>query len=107
VHLALVKYSVLRLALFVASLVVLRVVGVKPSILMLVLAAGISLALSYLLLGRQREAVAQALAERISGRIDRRQAVGQSDADAEDADVDAAARAEASDPRRDRQSDSQ
>ena len=53
-HLALIKYSVLRLALFVGSLVLLWAVGVKRSLLMVVLAAFISLALSYLLLGKQR-----------------------------------------------------
>jgi hypothetical protein len=97
VHLALVKYSVLRLALFVASLVVLYAVGVRESILMVVLAAFISLALSYLLLRKQRDAVALALSQRISSRIDRRQGLGQSDADAEDAD-DEAARAQAPGP---------
>lgn len=88
-HLALVKYSVLRLALFVASLVVLYAVGVRQSILMVVLAAFMSLALSYLLLRKQRDAVALALSQRISSRIDRRQGLGQSDADVEDADDEA------------------
>jgi uncharacterized protein DUF4229 len=92
VHLALIKYSVLRLALFVGSLALLYAVGVRQSILMLALAAAISLALSYLLLTKQRDAVALALSERINGRIDRRQGVGQSDADAEDADVAASER---------------
>ncbi len=91
-HLALIKYSVLRLALFVGSLILLYAVGVRPSILMLVLAAGISLALSYLLLGKQRDAVARGISERISARIDHRQGLGQADADAEDADVAAAER---------------
>jgi hypothetical protein len=92
VHLALIKYSVLRLALFVGSLVLLYAVGVRRSILMLVLAAGISLALSYLLLGKQRDAVAQSISDRISSRVEKRQTLGQSDADAEDADVAAAER---------------
>jgi mannitol-specific phosphotransferase system IIBC component len=82
VHLALIKYSVLRLGLFVASLVVLWAVGVRQSLLMVVLAALVSLALSYLLLGKQREAVAR----EIEARVQRRQGWGQSDADAEDAD---------------------
>ena len=85
-HLALIKYSVLRLALFVGSLMLLYAVGVRQSILMLVLAAVMSLALSYVLLAKQRDAVAQALSERISDRLDRR-SPGQADADAEDADV--------------------
>ncbi|HST81274.1 MAG TPA: DUF4229 domain-containing protein [Kineosporiaceae bacterium] len=91
-HLALIKYSVLRLALFVGSLIVLYAVGVRQSILMLVLAAGISLALSYLLLGKQRDAVAQGIAERINSRLEHRQGLGQSDEDAEDADVAASQR---------------
>ena len=91
-HLALIKYSVLRLALFVGSLIALYAVGVRRSILMVVLAALISVALSYLLLTKQRDAVALAISERINGRIDHRQGVGQSDADAEDADVAAAER---------------
>lgn len=91
-HLALIKYSVLRLALFVGSLVVLYAVGVRRSIVMLALAAGISLALSYLLLGKQRDAVAQGIAARLSARVEERKGVGQSDEDAEDADVEASKR---------------
>jgi uncharacterized protein DUF4229 len=82
VHLALIKYSVLRLGLFVASLTVLWAVGVRRSLLMVVLAALVSLALSYLLLGKQRDAVAQ----EIESRVQRRQGWGQADADAEDSD---------------------
>jgi len=88
VHLALIKYSVLRLALFVGSLVLLWAVGVKRSLLMVVLAAFISLALSYLLLGKQRDAVAQGIARRVDSRIEHRQNLGQADADAEDAAAD-------------------
>lgn len=91
VHLALIKYSVLRLALFVGSLIVLYAIGVRASIVLLLLPAVISLVLSYLLLAKQRDAVALALSERISGRLERRQGLGQSDEDAEDADVDLAA----------------
>ena len=86
-HLALLKYSVLRLALFVGSLIALYAVGVRQSVLMLVLAAVISLALSYVLLSKQRDAVAMALWERVSGRVERKPGLGQADADAEDADV--------------------
>ena len=100
-HLALIKYSVLRLALFVGSLIALYAIGVRRSILMLVLAAGISLALSYLLLGKQRDAVAQGIAERVSSRVEHRQGFGQSDEDAEDADV------AASQPRAEGQSEPQ
>jgi hypothetical protein len=82
VHLALIKYSVLRLGLFVASLAVLWAVGVRQSLLMVFLAALVSLALSYLLLSKQRDAVAR----EIESRLHRRQGWGQADADAEDAD---------------------
>ena len=92
VHLALIKYSVLRLALFVGSLMLLYAMGVRGSIVMLVLAAGISLALSYLLLSKQRAEVAQGISDRIGDRVARRQALGQADADAEDSDVEAAER---------------
>jgi hypothetical protein len=90
VHLALIKYSVLRLALFVGSLVLLWAVGVRKSILMLVLAALISLALSYLLLRKQRDELSLALAEWTGARLARRGAIGQADADEEDAAVEAA-----------------
>jgi predicted membrane metal-binding protein len=89
VHLALIKYSVMRLALFVASLVLLWAVGVRQSILMLVLAAAISLALSYVLLRRQRDDLARAIAERTQARLDRHPGFAQADADAEDAAIDA------------------
>jgi Protein of unknown function (DUF4229) len=75
-----IKYTVLRLALFVVSLTVLWAVGVRQSLLMLILAALISLALSYLLLARQREEFAQAISERVGRRLG-------SDAESEDAAV--------------------
>jgi hypothetical protein len=97
VHLALIKYSVLRLGLFVGSLIVLWAVGMRRSILMFVLAAAISLALSYLLLRKQRDEVALALQARVENRVQRRSTIGRADADEEDAAVDAgeATRAEA------------
>jgi hypothetical protein len=82
----------MRLAIFVASLIVLWAVGVRQSILMLVLAALVSLALSYVLLRKPREELALALENRTRDRLDRHAAVGQSDADEEDAIIDAAAR---------------
>ena len=89
-HLALIKYTVLRLAIFVASLVLLWAVGVRQSILMLVLAALISLALSYLLLRKQRDDLAVAISEHTRARIERHQTIGAADADVEDAAVDSA-----------------
>jgi len=97
VHLALIKYSVLRLALFVGSLILLWVIGVRKSILMLVLAAAISLALSYLLLSKPRDELARALSERTAARLNRRAGLGQADAEEEDAAV------EESDRKSDRQ----
>jgi Protein of unknown function (DUF4229) len=91
VHLALIKYSVLRLALFVGAILVLALVGMRKSILMFVLAAAISLALSYVLLGKQRDELARALQARVEGRVARRSGIGTADADEEDAVVDAAA----------------
>ena len=105
-HLALIKYSVLRLALFVASLIVLWAVGVRQSILMLVLAAGSSLALSYVLLGKQRDEVALALQARLESRVARRSGIGRADAAEEDAAIDAAQRVQSSESS-DRKADGQ
>lgn len=87
-HLALLKYSVMRLAIFVFSLIVLYAVGVRESLLLLVLAAAVSIALSYLLLRKQRDEVTRAFSERTSRRLDEtraRRGFGASDAAAEDA----------------------
>ncbi len=98
-HLALIKYSVLRLALFVGSLILLYLVGVRQSILMLVLAAGVSLTLSYLLLTKPRNELAQALTDRTEARLRRKEQEraagipGTSAEDEEDAAVEAAERA--------------
>jgi Protein of unknown function (DUF4229) len=105
VHLALIKYSVLRLALFVGSLIVLWAVGVRQSILMLVLAAAMSLALSYLLLRKQRDEVALALQARIEGRVARRSGIGRADAEEEDAALDAAQQSRSTGESSDRKAD--
>jgi hypothetical protein len=89
VHVALVKYSVMRLAIFVVSLIVLWAVGVRQSLLMLVLAAIVSLALSYVLLRKPRTELATALENRTRNRLERHATVGQADADEEDAIIDA------------------
>jgi hypothetical protein len=80
VHLALLKYSVLRLALFVASLGLLYLLGVG-GVLLLALAAAVSMALSYVLLRRQRDELALALEQRTHDRLATRQLRG-ADADA-------------------------
>jgi hypothetical protein len=82
-------YSVQRLALFVAALLVFLLLGAEP-VLAVILAAATSMGLSYVLLRRQREAVAA----RVAARIERRSAEGpyvEVDADtaAEDAADDA------------------
>lgn len=89
---AVLRYSVLRIAIFIASLVVLSLLGVRESVLMFVLAALISLILSYLLLGGPRDQLAQELANRIEGRVRRKQSGSELDAATEDAAVDAAQR---------------
>jgi hypothetical protein len=90
VHLALIKYSVLRLALFVGSLMLLYAIGVRSSLALVFLAGAISLALSYLFLTKPRDDVALALMNGIDSRLARRTGIGHSDADEEDADVAAA-----------------
>ncbi len=76
-------YTLLRLGLFVASLAVLIVLG-AGELLALVLAAVISMALSYVLLSRQREAVADRLARRVAERRLRASSGAEQDADYED-----------------------
>ncbi len=84
---AVLRYSVLRIAIFIASLVVLSLLGVRKSVLMFVLAALISLILSYLLLRGPRDQLAQELADRVERRV--RSGRGEDEV-AEDAAVDAA-----------------
>ena len=84
-QLALLKYSVLRLALFVASLGLLSLVGFR-GVLLAVLAAAISLVLSYILLRRQRDQVAVAIEHRVRERTaNRRPSAAERDAAVEDA----------------------
>jgi hypothetical protein len=90
VHLALIKYSVLRLALFVGSLIGLYAIGVHSSLALVFLAGAISLALSYLFLTKPRDDVALALMRGIDSRLARRTGIGHADADEEDAAVAAA-----------------
>lgn len=90
--LPLLKYSVLRLALFVAAMGLLYVIGIR-GLLNLVTAGVVSLLLSYLLLRRPREELSQQIADKVSGRLkdpDRRSAL-EDDAAAEDAAAEAAA----------------
>jgi hypothetical protein len=90
----LLKFTVLRLALFVATLAVLYVIGARDWLLLL-LAAVVSLALSYVLLRAPREELAATIEQRAQQRaanrerpVPRRQSAAQRDADLEDAAVD-------------------
>lgn len=78
----LLKFTVLRLALFVAALAVLALMGAGGWLLLL-LAAVVSLALSYVLLRGPRAELAAAIEQRTARRLS-------ADEQAEDADVDAA-----------------
>ncbi len=92
---AVLRYTVLRIALFVAALAVLALLGASE-LTALVGAAVISLLLSYVLLRGPRDAAALAIAERTRARLDARSGVAQDaaaeDAAAEDAAVDDVAR---------------
>jgi hypothetical protein len=90
-------YSVLRLGLFFVVAVLLVALGAGP-LLATALAVFISAGLSYLLLRRQRDAVAAQVAERISQRLARRADHPDPDAVAEDALVDAPRKIELTEP---------
>ncbi len=66
-----VSFTVLRLALLAAVIAVLYAAGAR-GFLLLVLAAVISLALSYVLLAGPRAAMTRQIEERVSGRVARR-----------------------------------
>lgn len=88
--LPLLKYSVMRLALFVAAMGLLYVIGVKALLPNLLTAGVISLLLSYVLLRRPREELSQQIAGRVEARLkdpERRSRVAE-DAEIEDAAVD-------------------
>jgi Protein of unknown function (DUF4229) len=92
----LLKFTVLRLALFVAALAALALLGARGWLLLL-LAAVVSLALSYVLLRGPREELASSLAQRVGGgatprsRRTGRRAAADRDAAVEDAAVEDAA----------------
>lgn len=89
-------YSALRVGMFLACLLVLRVAGVS-GLLSVVVAVLVSLLLSFLVLRRQRDAVTRALMERSRARGSgpRRRRRSFSDRLAEDAAVEDAAVADA------------
>jgi hypothetical protein len=86
VSLVVLRYTVLRLAIFAAVLALLFLAGAR-GILLAALTVAVSMALSYLLLARQRDAVAAVVAERVA-RSQRPQRPGVDEA-AEDAEDDA------------------
>jgi hypothetical protein len=62
---ATLSYTVLRLAIFVAALGLLHLAGAR-GILLLILAAVISAVTSFVLLARQREAMAGSISRRVT-----------------------------------------
>ena len=80
---AVVKYSLLRLALFGVCAAVLVLARV-PLLLAVLFAAVASAALSYLLLGRQRDQVVAVIESRVAARA---AAQGPADEDVEDAET--------------------
>ncbi len=84
-------YTLWRLGLFAAALALLVWVGMG-SWLAIVFAAVIAWALSYVLLGSQRDAAARHLARRAEARAARSGPAAPGDADVEDAALDAAER---------------
>ncbi|WP_066582277.1 DUF4229 domain-containing protein [Cellulomonas timonensis] len=86
-----VTYTLWRLGLFAAALALLVWVGMG-SWLAIVVAAIIAWALSYVLMGNQRDAAALHLAKRAEARAARSGSSAPRDADVEDAALDAAER---------------
>lgn len=94
----LLKYTVMRLALFIATLWLLHFLGASP-VLSLIGAALVSFLLSYLVLRGPRTALAEQVAERIERRHHRPPTAADEDAALEDAAIeDAATRKAGSDP---------
>jgi hypothetical protein len=87
--LALLKYSVMRLALFVALLALLVVLGMGR-LWAIVLAALLSMMISYVLLRGQRDAVTREIEARVGSRAVARAAASGDPEAAKPADVDAA-----------------
>ena len=84
VSLVVLRYTLLRLAVFAAVLALLYAAGAR-GILLAALTVVVSLALSYLLLARQRDAVAAVVAERVARSHEpRRPGVDEAVEDAED-----------------------
>lgn len=72
-HQALIKYTAMRVALFVAVLIVLGLI-MGGSLLLIVVAWVISVALSYLFLSKPRDEVSRALAARTEQRLKAKEA---------------------------------
>ena len=94
VHQALIKYTAMRLAIFVAVLIGLGLI-MGRSLLLIVFAWVISVALSYLFLRKPREEVSLALAERTRRRLDEKSAAREAGLDRSDDEVEDALAAEA------------
>ena len=68
------RYSVLRLLIFFGVLSLLWLVGIRDQWMLLVLAALISMVLSFFVLARFREEGTTAIAERLQRRVEAKQA---------------------------------
>jgi len=86
---AVLRYSMMRFALFVLVFAVLALVGAEP-LVAVGGAALVSMLLAYVLLRGPREAAAQVVAERTAARLDARRSRLDDDAEVEDRAVDAA-----------------
>lgn len=86
---AVLRYSMMRFALFVLVLAVLRLAGAS-TLVAVGGAAVVSMLLAYVLLRGPREAAARVVAERTAARLDARRSGADDDADVEDRAVDAA-----------------
>lgn len=84
------KYTLARLALFVAALAVVSVLGASP-IVALAVAALVSALLSYVLLRGLRDQVTGRIAQRIQGRLPQEERTGLEQRMAEDAAIEDAA----------------
>jgi len=101
---SLLKYTVLRLALFLVALVTFRVLGAR-GILAVVLAAFVSMLLSYVLLRGPRDELSGVIDKRVSARLDRADGSGPTSAAARRRAEDDAIEDAAADAAREREAD--
>ncbi|MEO8827269.1 DUF4229 domain-containing protein [Lapillicoccus sp.] len=86
------KYTVFRLMIFLACLLLFWLVGLRSpdqQVLLLLLSAGTSLVISFFVLRRQRDEFSERVAARVERRQKARQTIVSEDELAEDAELDA------------------